>query len=146
MNADAVRALNIANMVHRILDDDSVTALIDASGSEDAQAVREGARRAGRVPGKDFDVISWTYVNDAAVLHEACAHLWLPVREAAADGMEQLAAWIDGEREGPTRVVYSATLYEKPAKGEIPKPRKLFDMAECVNPASSTITSTTCRQ
>lgn len=124
------RALNIANMVHRILDDNTVTALIDASGSEDAQALREGARRAGRAPGKDFDVISWTYINDAAVLYEACAHLWLPVRESAADGMEQLAAWIDGERNGPIRVVYSATLYEKPSRGEIPKPRRLFDTAE----------------
>ncbi|MBP8128226.1 MAG: LacI family DNA-binding transcriptional regulator [Candidatus Hydrogenedentes bacterium] len=121
------QARNIANMVHRILDDDEVTALIDCSGTEDAQALREGARRAGRTPGKDFEVIVWTYVNDAAVLSEACAHLWLPVREAAADGLEQLAAWIEGEQEGPIQVLYSPTLYATAAKGEISKPRRLFE-------------------
>ncbi|HNR31635.1 MAG TPA: LacI family DNA-binding transcriptional regulator [Candidatus Hydrogenedentes bacterium] len=124
------RARNIANMVHRILDNDEVTALIDCSSTEDAQALREGARRAGRVPGKDFEVVAWTYVNDAAVLSEACAHLWLPVREAAADGMEQLAAWIEGEREGPIQVLYSPTLYTTAAKGEIPKPRRLFETSD----------------
>ena len=101
---------NIANMVHRILDRSDVTALVDCSGAEDGDAVAEGARRAGRVIGKDLEVVAWTYINDTAVVHDACAHVWVPIRESAADGFEQLAAWIDGKREGPIQILYSPTL------------------------------------
>ncbi|MCP4640679.1 MAG: LacI family transcriptional regulator [bacterium] len=125
-------AHNIANMAHRILDNNDVTALVDCSGAEDAEALREGARRAGRVPGDDFEVVAWTYVDNAAVLPEASAHVWLPVREAAADGFEQLADWLDGKIEGPVRVLYQPTLYETPApeQREVAKPQRLFEIVE----------------
>lgn len=117
---------HIASMTHRILDNRDVTALIDCSGSENAQAVREGARRAGRVPGSDFDVITWTYTNNAASMPEACAHIWLPVREAAADGLEQLIAWIDRERDEPIAILYRPTLFEAMPDVELAGQRRLF--------------------
>jgi len=123
-------ARNIANVVHRLLAEPEVTALIDSSATEDGSSLREGARRAGRVPGKDFEIVAWTYVNNAAVLLEACAHLWLPVREAAAEGLEQLAAWLHGERSGPIHILYRPVMNTKPINGEIPKPRRLFDLLD----------------
>jgi LacI family transcriptional regulator len=120
---------NIANVVHRILNDSSITALIDCSATEDASSLREGARRAGRVPGKDFEIIAWTYAESAAVLSEASAHVWLPVREVATDGLEQLAEWIRGERDGPINILYHPLLSEKKME-ELPKPRRLFDMKD----------------
>ena len=121
---------NIANVVHRLLIDRSVTALIDCSATEDGSGLREGARQAGRVPGKDFDIIAWTYEDNAVVLSEAVAHLWMPVREAAAEGLELLAAWANGEREGPIHIVYRPILYENATGGEVPKPKRLFDLLE----------------
>jgi LacI family transcriptional regulator len=118
---------NIANQVHRLLVDETVTALVDASATEDGAGLRDGARRAGRVPGKDFEVVVWTYTDRAAVLREACGHVWLPTREAAAEGMELLAAWFYGEREGPVRVLYRPVLYEDLAEAEITTPKPLFD-------------------
>jgi LacI family transcriptional regulator len=117
---------DIVNAVHRLLLDPSVTALIDASGAEDAASLREGARRAGRVPGRDFEVVVWTYTDNAAVLSEASAHVWLPVREAALEGFELFAEWYHGKREGPVQVLYPPTLYETVAEGEIPKPKPFF--------------------
>jgi LacI family transcriptional regulator len=121
-------ASNIANVVHRLLIEPDITALIDCSATEDATALREGSRRAGRVPGKDFEIIAWTYVDNAAVLREAVAHVWLPVREAAAEGLEQLAAWVSGQREGPIRILYRPILSEIVANGEIQRPKRLFDL------------------
>lgn len=121
-------ARDIAGVVHRVLSDRKVTAIIDASGTEDAFGIREGARRAGRVPGKDFDVICWTYSNRTAVMSEACAHLWLPAWEAAAEGLELLSMWFREEIEGPVHVVYPPTLLEDVPEVEMTKPKRLFDM------------------
>lgn len=118
----------ISNCVHRLLIEQSVTALIDASGAEDAESVRAGCRRAGRTPGRDLELLCWTYSESAAVMLEACAHMWLPVWEAAMAGLEQLAHWFRGEREGPIQVVFPPTLYETVTKGEIQKPLHLFDL------------------
>jgi DNA-binding LacI/PurR family transcriptional regulator len=119
---------NIANAVHRLLLDPNVTALIDCSAAEDAHSIREGARRAGRVPGKDFEIVSWTYTDNATVLQEASAHVWLPVVDAANEGVELFAKWFHGESEGPIRVLYRPTLYEYVSEHEVPKPVPLFHM------------------
>lgn len=123
-------ASNITNVVHHLLSDPEVTALIDCSATEDASSLREGARRAGRVPGKNFEIVAWTYETNAAVLSEASAHVWLPAREVATEGLEQLAAWLHGERDGPIKLVYRPILSEEVAKGEVPKPRRLFELLE----------------
>jgi len=120
-------ASNIVNVVHRLLNDSDVTALVDCSATEDASGIREGARRAGRVPGQDFEIVVWTYTNDAVVLPEACAHVWLPVLESASEGLELLADWHHGKREGPIQLVYAPTMYESPKGHEIAAPHRLFD-------------------
>lgn len=119
-------ATDNANIVHRLLVDEKVTALVDCSGTEDAWSIREGARRAGRVPGKDFEIVVWTYNNESAVLFEAAAHLWLPVREAAAEGLELLAAWHRGEGSGPINIQYGPALFESMPHVEITQHRRLF--------------------
>lgn len=119
---------DLANAVYRLLLDTSVTALIDTSGCEDAESIREGAHRAGRVPGRDFEVVCWTYTHNAVVMSEACAHVWLPTREAASEGFELLAQWFEGERKGPIEVLYRPTLYLTPKDDEQPRPKRLFDL------------------
>lgn len=121
---------NIADEVYRLLADTSVTALIDCSATEDATGLREGARRAARVPGKDFEIVAWTYADNAAVLREASAHVWLPAREAASEGIERLAAWVNGEKPGPFQIVRRPILREAVANGEIPKPKRLFELLD----------------
>lgn len=121
---------NVANMVYRLLADPKVTALIDCSAVQDGASLREGMRRAGRTPGKNVEVLTWTYDEQAAVLTEAAAHMWLPVREAAAEGIEQLGEWIAGARNGPIRVIYRPVLNTEPKIGEAPKPKRLFDLLE----------------
>ncbi|HEO72135.1 MAG TPA: LacI family transcriptional regulator [Candidatus Hydrogenedentes bacterium] len=118
----------ITHAVHRLLLDPAVSALIDGSCAEDAKGIREGARRAGRAPGKDLDVVAWTYTDNAAVLSEACAHVWLPLIEAANAGFAQLADWFYGVRTTPVRIVYRPTLYEAVAASEMPPPRRLFEV------------------
>lgn len=126
MQTVSFTAADNANIVHRLLVDEKVTALVDCSGAEDAWSIREGARRAGRVPGKDFEIVVWTYNNESAVLFEAAAHLWLPVREAAAEGLELLAAWHRGERSGPINLQYGPALFESMPHEEITHHRRLF--------------------
>lgn len=123
-------AQNIAAVVHRLLIDREVTALIDSSGTEDATSLREGARKAGRLPGTDLEIVAWTYADDAGVLEEASAHVWLPVRESAAEGIEQLAEWLQGNRSGPIRVLYRPILSPGLQRVIIPRPKRLFDTAE----------------
>lgn len=117
-----------ANIVHRLLVDGKVTALVDCSATEDAWSIREGARRAGRIPGKDFEIVVWTYSTDSTVLHEACAHLWLPVREAAAEGLELLAAWHRGERKEPINLQYAPAMFESTPDVDITPSRRLFGL------------------
>ncbi|MBI2425925.1 MAG: LacI family DNA-binding transcriptional regulator [Candidatus Hydrogenedentes bacterium] len=121
---------NIASIVHRLLVSTNATALVDCSATEDASSLREGARRAGRVPGKDFEVVVWTYTSNAVVLTEACAHIWLPVRESAAEGLELLADWYQKKNEGPVNIVYKPTLYETPMGAEIAPPRRVFEILD----------------
>lgn len=123
-------ARNIANMVHRLLIDSRVTALIDCSAAEDASALRDGMRRAGRVPGQDLDIVAWTYEENAAVLSEACAHVWLPVLEAADEGLEQLADWVEGRRQGPLKILYRPVLFTSWPDREVRKPERLFHLLD----------------
>lgn len=118
----------VAAGVRELLADPAVTALVDASGTENGLALHEGARRAGRVIGRDFDLVAWTYVNDAVVAHEAAAHLWLPAREAAAQGIGQLAEWLGGRRAGPIKVLHTPVLDVRPKEAEVPLPGRLFDL------------------
>ncbi len=103
-------AKNVAMRVHQLLADMKVTALIDSSGTENGDAIKEGFRRAGRKIGEDCEVVTWTYEEKGCVIRESSAHVWLPVRESASEGMEQLAKWIEGEREGPIKVLFNPIL------------------------------------
>lgn len=118
---------DVTRCVHRLLMDTSVTALIDCSATEDGVSLRNGARRAGRTLGKDFDVLTWSYREDEAVLAEACAQMWLPQFDATGEGFDELSAWFHGDREGPIHVVYRPTLLDKVPETEISQPRRMFD-------------------
>ena len=72
-------------------------------------------------------MVVWTYASDGIVLTDAAAHVWLPVREAAAEGLDHLGAWFRGEREGPVNVLYRPVLREEATGEELPKPRRLFE-------------------
>jgi len=126
IRAVAFDAQDMTRCVHRLLLDRDVTALIDCSVTEDGAALRNGARRAGRTPGKDIEVLTWSYREDEAVLPEACAQLWLPQYDAVGEGFDELAAWFHGESEGPIHIVYRPTLLEKVPETEIARPRRLF--------------------
>lgn len=123
-------AKNVTNVVEDMLRDHSVTALIESSATEDGASVREGLRRAGRQPGRDIEIVSWTYNENVSVLHEETAHVWLPVREAAEEGIVQLADWIYGRRSGPIKILYQPVLRETAGEAEIGKPRRLFEPLE----------------
>ena len=69
----------------------------------------------------------WTYTDNATVLAEASAHVWLPVFEATAEGLDLLAANFASGKNDPIRVVYRPTLYPTRAEGEMPKPPFQFD-------------------
>lgn len=129
-----VRSVNVSqsdilNAVHRLLLEPDVTALVDCSAAEDPVSIREGARRAGRVPGKDFDVVCWTYTDNATVLSEACGHLWLPVREAAREGLICYERWFSGQTAEPIHILYRPTLYEHVSGVQIPTPKPLFTIS-----------------
>ncbi len=127
--ADVSFAANIlTGAVHRLLLDPTVTALIDSSGAEDAASIREGCRLAGRKPGENVEIVAWTYSEKAAVLPEAVAHVWLPVWEAATEGLERLAGWFDGDGDGPIHVLYPPTLSETLTLHQVLKPQPLFDV------------------
>ena len=67
---------------------------------------------------------------DTAVMREACAHVWLPIREAATEGLELLADWYFRGKAGPIQILYRPTLMETAHDRELEKPRKLFDLIE----------------
>ena len=130
-DADLVRGVafgpkDIENAVHRLLLDTQTTALVDASVAEDASGLRDGARRADRIPGDNIDIVCWTYTYKAVVLSDACAHVWIPLREAASEGLELLEKWLSGQRDGPINVLYRPILYETTSSKEIPQPKPLF--------------------
>ena len=110
-----------------LLTECKASAIIDCSMLEDPTSVREGARRAGRVAGKDFEMVDWTYSPDSVVLPEACAHVRLPLREAASEGMELLAQWFDRERDEPFQILRQPVLFEADAVRELPIATPIFD-------------------
>lgn len=113
--------------LYRLLLNHEITGLVDCSAREDAESIRDAGRLAGRTPGEDFELVTWTYTANATVMKEASAHVWLPVLEAAAEGFEFLARWIGGESDGPCQVLYRPTLYPTVEKGELPKPSPMFE-------------------
>jgi len=117
------------NAVYRLLLDRDVTALIDASANEDASSLREGARLAGRSLGKDVDTVVWTYTDDVHILDEASAHVWLPIEEAAAEGLELLRQWVhNGPHNGPIQAIYPPTLFQTAAGTIRPMNRSAFQL------------------
>ncbi len=121
-------ARNVALRVHQLLSDSKVTALIDSSGTENGEAVREGFKRAGRKVGEDCEVLTWTYEDKGAVITEAVAHMWLPVRESASEGLELLSKWIEGKIEGPVKVLFNPILdTERTHEKEIEPSYRFFE-------------------
>ncbi|MFA7693680.1 MAG: LacI family DNA-binding transcriptional regulator [Candidatus Hydrogenedentales bacterium] len=118
---------NVTVAVEALLQDRSITALIDASATEDGVSIREGLKLAGRDPEKNLEVVSWTYNKGVSVLHEEVAHLWLPVRESAEEGVSRLADWIYGRSEGPIKVLHQPVLEESVGEKEIEPPTRLFE-------------------
>lgn len=57
-----LESADVINAVFRLVSDPTVTALIDSSGGEDSASIREGVRRAGRILGKNIEVLPWTYI------------------------------------------------------------------------------------
>jgi LacI family transcriptional regulator len=127
MQSVTFAARDLVSSVHRLLLDRDVTAIIDCSGCEDGESIREGARRAGRIPGNDFEVVCWSYSPDACVMSEAVKHLWLPVMEAAAEGFRILSQWFEGQHDGPINILYRPTLYKHTGL-EAGRPTRLFDV------------------
>jgi len=113
-------------LTHRLLLDRKITALVESSGTEDESSIREGARRAGRMPGENLDIVEWTYTYKASVVSEAVAHIWLPLREAGSEGLELLADWFYERRTEAFQVIYHPILYETPKNGEPAPPRPVF--------------------
>ncbi|GMW01874.1 MAG: LacI family transcriptional regulator [Candidatus Hydrogenedentota bacterium] len=122
------QAGHLASMVYRLLHDTRVTAVVDCSGTGDAEGIRAGSARAGRIPGKDYEIVVWTYVYNKAILPEASAHVWLPVRDAATEGLELLGKWFHGEAEGPVQVLYPPMLMPEVTGGILSKPQPVFDL------------------
>lgn len=123
-----LESADVINAVFRLVSDPTVTALIDSSGGEDSASIREGVRRAGRILGKNIEVLPWTYSHKATVLNEACAHLWLPLREAMAEGFERLEKWFRNEAEGPVQVLYRTILRETPGEKEFREKQTVFQL------------------
>ncbi len=105
-----------------------VTALVESSVSEDSEALYQAAAQTGRAFGKELECVVWTYMKDAAVLPEAAAHLWAPVRESAIEGIERLARWANGDIEGPIHVNYKTVLTDADHHLAVQKPKRIFDL------------------
>lgn len=88
----------------------NITAIVDSSGNEDPVALREASKLAGRELGKDVEIVTWTYEDKRLILREAVAHVWLPVRESATQGLEELSRWISEGRGEPIKVLYPPRL------------------------------------
>ncbi len=101
---------NIMLRVYQLFSDTQITALIDSSGTENGDALQEGIKRAGRKIGENCEVLTWTYEEKGSVLSEASAHVWLPVRESATEGMELLAKKIRVNEQEPIKVLFSPIL------------------------------------
>jgi len=73
------------------LESGAYSAMIDSTALENPQAIRSGCASAGKIPGKDLDVVIWTYEEKGVILPEASAHVWIPVRKAVLRGIEEIA-------------------------------------------------------
>lgn len=103
------------------------TAIIDCSMLEDASWLVDGASQVGRTPGSDFEIIDWTYGADSVVHSNACAHVRLPLREAASEGIELLLQWFDRERDEPFQIVRRPQLFEPDSVRDQHKATPVFD-------------------
>ncbi|MCK5861349.1 MAG: LacI family DNA-binding transcriptional regulator [Candidatus Hydrogenedentes bacterium] len=119
---------SLVDVVVSLLEQPGVTGLVDSSVSEDSSALRQAATRAGRTFGPEFETVIWTYMKDAAVLSEATAHLWVPVREAAMEGIEALARWASGDEEGPVHIQHKTILTDVEHHFAVRKPKRLYDL------------------
>ncbi len=117
---------SVVHGVHRLLSDRRVTALVDSSGTEDGASLREGFARAGRTVGANLEVVTWSYTREAAVLAEATAQVWVPLRECMLAGLKQFADWFNGHREGPVQVRYRPILERPPLDAPLCRPRIIF--------------------
>ena len=120
----------LSRLVHDLLSDHKVTAVVDSSGTEDGKSLREGAKHVNRTIGRDVEFVVWTYTDNSAVLTEACAHVWLPLHEAIQEGLNQLADWFNGKRVGPVQVLHTPVLYEEVKFGEVPIPKHILAVPE----------------
>lgn len=118
----------LADVLTDLMQQHDVTALIESSVCEDSRALRQAAARAGREFGPKLECVVWTYMKDAAVLPEAAAHVWAPVREAAIEGIERLAQWAADNIEGPIHVQYKTTLTNAEHPLAVRKPKRIFDL------------------
>lgn len=125
-------------VVTRLLQQPGVTALVESSVTEDAELIREAARRSGHVLGESLECLVWTYSKEVAVLPEAVAHMWVPVLDCSVEGIHQLAEWMDGTRTGPIHVVHDPVVSDAPRTGSLPKPTRV---AELLSHASSEMES-----
>lgn len=120
--------LDVVENTRRLLSDSQVTALIDCSGMQHADAIRDGAAQAGRKTNGDVEVVAWSYTHGAAVMAEAVAHVWLPVREASSEGLELLAAALDAGERPCFQVLHTPLVYTPSASGERPAPQQVFQV------------------
>ncbi len=119
---------NLSELATEIMGLHGVTALVDSSVSEDSVSLRRAAAATGHSIGQDIECIVWTYMKDAAVLPEAAAHLWVPVREAAMEGIDLLAQWAVGEIKGPLAVNHAPVLTDAAHLYEVRKPMRIIDL------------------
>lgn len=118
---------SVAAGTHFLLTQEGVTALIDSSSMEDGNSLKEGAARAGKHFGENgIELVAWTYLKDMAVCREASAHVWLPMRESAREGVMMLADRVYGRAEGPIHVVYPPVLQPYPIEQLLPTPKRFF--------------------
>ncbi len=118
----------LAEVLATLLTQHGVTALIESSVSEDSDAMHQAAAQANRSLKEDVECVVWTYMKDAAVLPEAVAHLWAPVRESAIEGIERLARWTDGHTPAPIQITYKTVLTDAEHLFAVEKPKRIFDL------------------
>ena len=118
----------LTDVVAALLMQPGVSGLVDSSVCEDSYALRQAAALAGRHFGEGLETVVWTYMKDAAVLPEAAAHLWAPVREATIEGIERLARWSKNKEQDPIQVEYKTILTDAEHHLAVRKPKRIFDL------------------
>jgi len=118
----------LADIAASLLLQPGVTGLVDSSVCEDSRALQQAAFIAGKRFGAGLETVVWTYMKDAAVLKEAAAHLWAPVREAAVEGVERLARCTTENTDEPIQVQYKTILTDAEHHLAVRKPKRIFDL------------------